>query len=339
MNENINWDRFKELKEHTHNSQMALYALAAEELGAEYEMVIRALLIEFRKDNMRWRIHKSLTPVNNSVAAAIASYKSTSNKFLRKKGFPMPKQTSARSAKDIIKYLDESGLQDIVIKPKRGVGGHGVTILPRSKEEIEAAYNEAREHNLSRKQPHAVVEEFIPGENYRLLVLGDKVIAAAHRIAASVTGNGTDTIEVLIKNKNKQLKKMSRPTIPVDEETHTTLEQNNMTLQSIPQKGKEVKLRFNANMTSGGSTRECLSEVHPEYKKVAIEITKAIGLELAGLDLITTDITKPTKNYGINEVNHNPGLRIHYMPDEGESFHVALNIQKYIIDNFKTNRE
>jgi D-alanine-D-alanine ligase-like ATP-grasp enzyme len=86
-------------------------------------------------------------------------------------------------------------------------------------------------------------------------------------------------------------------------------------------------------MSTGGSTRECLDQVHDKYKKLAVETTETIGLKLAGVDLITPDIEKPASKYGINEINHNPGLRIHYMPDEGKVSDVALDIQKYLLNN------
>jgi D-alanine-D-alanine ligase-like ATP-grasp enzyme len=326
-------EKYEEAVDKTKNSQMAIYSMAADELGINHKMIIRALLIEFQKDGKTWRIHKSLTPINNAVATAIASYKTTCGKFLYERGFPVPKQSDVKSAKEITTFKKMHSIEEIVIKPKRGVGGYGVTILPKNEKEIEQGFKKAYDHCLSHHKTKVIVEEFISGKNYRLLILDDEVIAAAHRVAAFIIGDGKHSVEALIEQKNKILEKENRPLIKVDRETTLALRQQELQMQSIPEKDQKVRLRFNANMSTGGSTRECLDEVDETYKEVAIEAVKNVGLKLAGVDLITPDITKPVKNYGINEINHNPGLRIHYLPDEGQAVNVAYDIQKYILNN------
>lgn len=150
-----------------------------------------------------------------------------------------------------------------------------------------------------------------------------------------VVGDGRSPISELIAEKNKALSKKGRSKIKLDEEAIKALEAFNLTKESVPKKDEQVIVRFNANMTSGGSTRECLAEVHPEYQKLAIDVIQATGLKFGGLDLITPDISDPKAKHAINEVNHNPGLRIHYLPNHGEPVDVATDVQQYILDNFK----
>lgn len=326
---------FEEAVKISRNYQMAYYIVAASKLGISYEMIIHALVVEFKKDGKKWRIHKSLTPINDSVAMTLATYKNVCNRFLGKNEIPVPKQISAERPEDILEFLKEVGHNKIVIKPKRGFGGAGITILPEDEGEIRDAFKLAEDKCLkvSGSKKKVIAEEFIAGENYRLLVLGDQVIGAAHRKSAEVTGDGKSAIQVLIDTKNSSLKSKKRPTIPVDRETFQTLDTQNLSLDSIPSKGQKVKLRFNCNLSTGGSTRECLNEIHQSYKDIAVKASQIIGLKLSGVDIITPDISKPSDSFAINEINHDPGLRIHYMPDEGEVTDVALPIQQYIFDN------
>lgn len=325
---------FKEAHELTGNTQLAYYVLAAEKLDIEYRVLVPSLFVEFYKNRKRWRIHKAITPLNDAVGLSLATYKNTSARVLTMSGIPVPLQMPVMNKKEVHEFIMDIGHREIVVKPSRGFGGKGVSILPQTKEYIDKAYDFAHEQSLSAYEPKVIVEEFIAGENYRLVVLGDEVIAAAHRLAAHVVGNSKDTIRVLIDHKNRNNKQLDKPEIKIDQEVQKHLKTQKMTLDSVPQKDQRVTLRFSANMTQGGTTRECLSEIHSSYKKLAVKATKAIGLKFSGVDVITPDITNPNVRFAINEVNHDPGLRIHYMPDEGKTFDVCLLVQQYILDNY-----
>lgn len=324
---------FEEARKEAGNAHMAYYILSAIKLGISYKVLIRGLFVEFEKGGTVWRIHKALTPVNDSVAMSLVSYKNTCNRFLRDSGFPVPAQAHASSAEDIFDFMKKHKTEEIVVKPTRGFGGAGVSIQPKSDEEIRHAFNLAEEKCMSSKQPKVLVEEFVYGRHFRMFVLGDKLIAAAERMPPYVVGDGKSTIERLVDLENEHLGDEGRPTIKLDEESDKALEVYGFSLDSVPKKDEKVIVRFNANMTSGGSTRECLAEIHPEYQKMAVNVVQATGLKVGGLDLITPDISDPKVKYAINEVNHNPGLRIHYMPDHGEPIDVATQVQQYILDN------
>ncbi|MBN1618274.1 ATP-grasp domain-containing protein [Candidatus Dojkabacteria bacterium] len=323
----------EEFRQQVCNSQMSLYMKAAQDLGIKSKILIKGILVEFEKDNKKWRIHKSLLPINDSVSMMLSSYKSTCNQFLGKNSIPVPIQISTDKSEDIHKFVEQNHLAKIVIKPIRGFGGSGITMLPQ-KNQIDGAFNLAYEKALTNLRKRVIAEEFISGENYRILVLGGKVIAAIHRIPAFVVGNGKSTIEELIKQKNIEKSKNDAIEIPVDNETLLALKDQDLSIESVPQKQERIKLRFNANFCTGGSTRECLAEVHEEYKKIAIAATKLLGLKFSGIDLITPDISNTNVKYAINEVNHDPGLRIHYNVDEGEKTDIAVIVQKYILENY-----
>ena len=203
---------------------------------------------------------------------------------------------------------------------------------PQCLQDIENAYKFAVENNKSNTPENVLVEEFIEGENYRLLVLGDEVIGIVHRVPAYIIGDGESTLQQLITAKNSlRNEKMLLP-IPIDIELQSKLQTLGFDLNSIPPKDQKIYLRYNANLTTGGTTEECASIVNPYYKDLAVRAVKAIGLKYGGLDLITPDITQPAK-CAINEINYNPGLRLHYKPDTGNIVKVAIPIMKFIRDN------
>lgn len=315
------------------NTQMAYYILSAVNLGISYDVILRGRFVDFNKGDKHWRIHKALTPINDSVAMSLASYKNVCNSFLRREGFSVPAQRQVKSTAEILEFLQEEHVSAIVVKPTRGFGGMGVTIRPQTRKEIERAFTFAYDSSLSREKSKVLVEEFIAGRHFRMVVLGDKLIAAAERMAPSVVGDGEKTVTQLVDDMNKTYKAKGRPLIKIDAEAEKSLADEQLTPLSVLEKGKRVVVRFNANMTSGGTVRECLTEVHPVYHDLAISVTKEIGLKLAGIDLITPEITRPVERYAINEVNHNPGMRIHYMPDEGEPVDIATPVQQYILDH------
>lgn len=315
------------------NMQLTYYAKAAEKLGIEWKILIPSLLMEFSKGDKSWRQMKSISPLNDSVAAHLTMYKNTCNKYLKKEGFNAPSYKIVKTLEDVKLFIEENKTDKIVTKPTRGFGGAGISILPENEKEILDALELAKDKSMDHSNPKVMVEEFIPGLNYRLLVLGDKVIAAVLREPAKVTGDGKQSIQLLIDSKNTTLKEQNKEEVQMDIETEKILKSKNMTLDSIPKEGEVIYLRINCNMCSGGTTAECLNRVNKYYKDIAVKATIAVGLRLSGVDLITTDITNPNAGYAINEINHNPGLRIHYLPDKGEPFEAALPIQKYILNN------
>jgi cyanophycin synthetase len=313
------------------NVHLAYYLEAADILGINYKVLVHRLLAKFTYQNKVWYIINTATPLTNSPSSTIAKRKHLTNLVLEEAGLPVPKQQSLNSPVDAIKFFDK--YKNIVIKPAQQLGGIGITILPKNEDDVLKAFELALEKNRSKGNTKVLGEEFIKGDNYRLLVVGNKVIGAVRRKSAHIVGDGEHTIQELIDIFNKNRKKDILKPIKVDNEVNIRLEELNMTLDSIPQDNQEIKLRYSCNLTAGGTTQECMSEVNDYYKKLAIKAITAIGMEFGGVDIITPDITKETK-CGINEINYNPGLRIHYKVNEGEVVKVAVPIMEYIRDKY-----
>jgi glutamate--cysteine ligase len=311
------------------NVHLAYYLEAADYLDVEYKILVKGLLADFKYKNKHWHIINTVTPLIPATSTTICKRKHLTNIVLAEKGLPVPKQTVIFSPIDAIKFYGE--YKDIVIKPTQQLGGAGVTILPQSEEHVLKAYEKALKETESKSQSKVLAEEFVHGENYRFLVLDNEVIGVVRRKAAHVVGNGKNSIRELIAIKNEQRKDSLLKPILLDNEVTLKLQRENLNLESIPQEEQEVILRYNCNLTTGGTTQECMNEVHDYYKQIAIKAVKTVGSKFGGVDIITENITKPTKLV-INEINYNPGLRLHYRVNEGNVVKVAIPIMKYLRD-------
>lgn len=311
------------------NVHLAYYLEAADYLDVEYKILVKGLLADFKYKNKHWHIINTVTPLIPATSTTICKRKHLTNIILAEKGLPVPKQTVIFSPIDAIKFYGE--YKDIVIKPTQQLGGAGVTILPQTEEHVLKAYEKALKETESKSQSKVLAEEFVHGENYRFLVLDNEVIGVVRRKAAHVVGNGKNSIRELIAIKNEQRKDSLLKPILLDNEVTLKLQRENLNLESIPQEGQEVILRYNCNLTTGGTTEECMNEVHDYYKQIAIKAVKTVGSKFGGVDIITENITKPTKLV-INEINYNPGLRLHYRVNEGNVVKVAIPIMKYLRD-------
>jgi D-alanine-D-alanine ligase-like ATP-grasp enzyme len=318
---------YKEYLKEAGNIHLAYYLEAADVLNIDYSVLINGLLAQFKYKDKVWYIINAATPLTNSTSATVAKRKHLTNLVLEKANIPVPKQVSLNSSVDAIKFFDE--YKKIVIKPAQQLGGIGLTILPRTEQDVINAYNIALEKNRSKSNVKVLGEEFLEGENYRLLVVGDQVIAAVRRKAAHIIGDSKHTIQELIDISNEKRKEKILKPIKIDNEVHLRLKELNMTLNSIPKLNQKIQLRYSCNLTAGGTTQECIAEVDQYYKDLAVKAIKTVGMEFGGVDIITPDITKKLK-CGINEINYNPGLRLHYRVTEGEPVKVAVPIMEYI---------
>lgn len=313
------------------NVHLAYYIEAADILGIDYKILVHKLLAKFEEKGKNWYIINTATPITNTTSTTIAKRKNLTNMVLKDADIPVPTQVSLVSSLDAIKFFDR--YKDIVVKPKQQLGGIGISIRPQSEKDVIEAYTLAYEKDRSNSPLKVLGEEFMEGDNYRLLVLGDKVIGAVRRKAAYVIGDGKNSIKDLIDLRNIQRKKKHLKPIKIDTPLERRLETLNMTLDSIPKINQEIRLRYICNLTAGGITQECMNEVDDYYRQIAVDAIKALGTEFGGVDIITPDITKKSK-CGVNEINYNPGLRIHYKVDEGEIIKVAIPIMEYIRDKY-----
>lgn len=238
---------------------------------------------------------------------------------------------------EAIEYV---GGYPIVIKPLDGNHGRGITIDIRSWEEAEAAYEAARQVSRS-----IIVERYYVGRDHRVLVVDGKVVAVAERVPAHVIGNGRSTIAELIEETNldpnrgdghdKVLTK-----IELDRTSYQLLERAGYTLNSVPPKGTVCYLRATANLSTGGTAVDRTDEIHPENIWLAQRVVKIIGLDIAGLDIVTTDISRPLRELDgvIVEVNAAPGFRMHVAPSQGIPRNVAGAVMDMLFPNEQSSR-
>lgn len=313
------------------NPYLAIYIDAAKALGVEHEVRFEELVVRFKKGSVVKDIFSSILPLNDQTASTIASSKKVTNYLLAAAGLPVPEMRIFTDYNLAAKHFKENHQNSkFVVKPNRGFGGKGVTINPKNEEEFKQAFK------LSKKSHRDVlVEEFIEGSNYRVLILDNKVLAVAQRISAFILGNGINTIAELIQKHNEKVAKDNKASqIPIDLEVSSTLKDKNLSFNSVPRKGEQIFVRRNSNLSTGGSTIDCTDLIHPDNIQLSITAAKLIGLRFAGVDLIISDISKSYKEIGgkINELNSNPGLRIHYYPSAGKPRPVAIEIIKTLMD-------
>ncbi len=305
------------------NIHLSYYIEAADILNIPYEIVIYALTARFGNMNNHWYINTTAVPVNNAPSSKLARSKYLTSKLLSQAGISVPYQEKLKSEEDAISLYNK--YNSIVIKPNQNLGGNGVTILPQSETEAVNAYKLARTKD---KQEMVLGEQYVSGEHFRVLVLDDTVIGVVKREFPKVIGDGISSINQLIAIANQKRKEKFLKPIAVDIETDNYLKRQNLTYQSVPTLEQTVYLRGNANISKGATTHEYSDKLPEVFKQKAIQAAKILDLKLAGVDMIIPDLNSST--YYINEVNYNPGLRIHYKTDYGEPKMVAVDIMKYI---------
>lgn len=321
---------FKKYIQQSGNVYLAFYARAAEILGIKYEIIWPSYIMRCYYQDKKWDVIQSQLPINSTTASIIAQKKHLTVHFCKKAGLPVPVQREIYNPEQAVQFFRE--YKEVVFKPVKNFGGKGITLLPQTEEEAKQAYFTAHQADSSSSLFNVLAEKFFMGSNYRVLVLDGKVLAVAERIPAKVTGDGVSTIQQLIDKSNEKRVLQKIQQIKADDEMYKKLQRESRSILDIPSIGEEIVLRYNSNLSTGGTTRECTQSTHEYYKRIAIEAVQAVGLKFSGVDLIVEDITKEGPCI-INELNDAPGLNIHYKPAEGEVLDVAIPIMEYVRDH------
>lgn len=265
------------------------------------------------------RICASETDRTASVAESIAQDKELTRTLLQAAGVPTAQGYPVSSVEEAWETAEYIGVP-VVVKPRDGSQGRGVATNLTTKEQVVAAYAAALEESSS-----VIVEKFAQGNDYRLLVVGGKVVAASRREPAQVMGDGRHTIHELVEIENRDPRRAEHHSnilskIHIDEIAVNVLKDQGFTAESIPPAGKMVLVRRNANLSTGGTAIDVTELVHPEVAARAVEAAKVIGLDIAGIDIVAAGITKPLEEQAgiVVEVNAAPGLRMHLAPSTGE---------------------
>ncbi|MEE8502376.1 MAG: acetate--CoA ligase family protein [Kiloniellales bacterium] len=307
------------------NMFMAPLVKAAEERGIPWTRVGRhAGMLQLGHGRFCQRLAETMTGDASYVASLISREKPLTTRILGDLGLPVPRQRVVASEQQAVRAADQIGYP-VVVKPTNTYSGHGVSIRMADAQAVSAAYKHAREHGDS-----VIVESFIEGDVYRLLVVGGELIAAAKRVPAQVIGDGAQTIEELVEELNRDPRRgpedwrNPRSRLEFDERVERILAEAGYTRETVPEKGETVRLRYLPLQTDGGTNIDMTDRVHPDNRVMAVRATEAIGLVTSGIDFIIPDISRSYKDVGgaICEVNCAPSLPLH-LAAEGEPRDVA----------------
>ncbi|MCD6025648.1 MAG: cphA [Solimicrobium sp.] len=265
------------------------------------------------------RIQAAEMDCTSAIAESIAQDKELTKKLLSAAGVPVPLGRSVTNVEDAWKAACEIGFP-VVVKPKDGNQGKGVTVNITTNEQLRTAYSAATEFSDT-----ILVERYLPGSDYRLLVIGNKLVAAARRDPPQVVGDGIKTVRQLVDQVNLDPRRgsghaTSLTKIRIDDIAVASLSSQGFHTEAIPPKGRRVNLRNNANLSTGGSATDVTDDVHPEVAARAVAAAQMIGLDICGVDLICDSVLKPIEEQhgGVVEVNAAPGLRMHISPSFGK---------------------
>ncbi len=274
------------------------------------------------------RVQAALTSHSSVLGVEVACHKQQTKTLLKSMGVPVPLGIVVYAFRDLEKAIDQLGGYPIVIKPLDGNHGRGITINIQSWKQTKIAYDCARDISNG-----VIVEHFYQGRDHRILVVNHKVVAVAERVPAHVVGDGHSTIAQLVEQENQDDRRGEGHDnvlthIELDNATDETLRSQGHTLNTILPPAQICYLRATANLSTGGIAIDRTDEIHPETVWLAERVSRIIDLDVAGIDVITTDITKPlTEADGvIVEVNAAPGLRMHIAPSQGVGRNVAAPI-------------
>ena len=297
---------------------------AAEDRGIPWIRLNRQSLVQFGHGRYQQRIQATTTTRTSNIAVELASDKEETNTILRDLGLPVPKQKLVRRPQDAVRAAERIGFP-VVLKPLSGNHGRGVSINLKTPDEVEAAFEKAREHGRN-----VIVESYLEGYDHRLLVVNGKLVAAAKRMPGHVVGDGKNTIEQLVDTVNEDPRRgvghekvLTR--LEFDHQAERLLQKVGYDRSTVPKKGEIVFLRSTANLSTGGTAIDVTDVIHPDNREMAERTIKAIGLDIGGVDFLTKDITESYREAGggICEVNAGPGFRMHVAPSEGTPRDVA----------------
>jgi len=283
-------------------------------------------LVQLGQGKYQQRIRATMTSITSALAVDIAGDKHLTRQLLESAGLPVPPGAIVRTADDAVAAAKRVGFP-VVVKPLDGNHGRGVALDITSIRAVRSAFTRARKQS---RNDWIVVEGMIEGRDHRLLVVGGKMVAVAERVPAHVVGDGDHTVRELVENENADPRRgighekvLTR--IRVDEVAEALVRSQGYELDGVPEAGATVLLASTGNMSTGGSAIDRTWEAHEDNVEIAEEAARVVGLDVAGIDFITPDITRPVRETGgaIVEVNAAPGFRMHTHPTEGEPQYVA----------------
>ncbi len=292
---------------------------AAAARGIPWRRLTGGSLVQFGWGARQRRIWAAELDSTSAVAESIAQDKDLTKRLLAAAGVPVPLGRPVDSADEGWAVALELGLP-VVVKPRDGNQGKGVTVNIAGREHFDVAYRVAAEIG------QVMVEQFLPGHDFRLLVVGDRLVAAARRDPPHVIGDGVHTVRELVDEVNTDPRRgdghaTALTKVRLDDIAHARLRVQGLDADDVPDKGRRVVLRNNANLSTGGTATDVTDDVHPEVAARAVAAARMIGLEVCGVDVVCESVDRPleVQRGGIVEVNAAPGLRMHLLPSYGKA--------------------
>lgn len=292
-----------------------------------YIRINSASLIQLGYGKNQVRFRATMTDHTSSIAVDIASNKDETKRMLKDAAIPVAKGVCIAYMDEVDDAVKNIGFP-LVFKPLDGNHGKGASINVKTIEEAHAAYEHAKKY--SRK---IIVEKFITGFDFRILVINNRFIAAALREPAHVIGDGVSTIQQLIDTENKDPRRgygheNVLTEISIDRETIEQLNKKNYTVETILAKKELCYLKGTANLSTGGTSTDITDIVHPHNIFIFERISRIIGLDICGIDIMGTNLNEPLETTGavVLEVNAAPGFRMHLAPAKGLPRNVAAPV-------------
>lgn len=307
------------------------YSIVSEAVsrGIPYIRLSNHALIQLGYGKYQKRIQATLTCKTACFAVEIAGDKRATKAILSESGVQVPKGTTVYDEEELKRAIEWLGFP-VVIKPLDGNHGKGASINVTNLKDAKAGFAEARKFSSG-----VIVEQFIQGADFRLLVINGRFVAAAMRTPAMVTGDGTSTIRQLITLENKNPKRgigheKSLTRIKIDKQTRSILKSRNLTTDSVLPEGETLYLKSTANISTGGTATDVTDLVDPYNILMAERIAGLVGLDICGIDVMTTDIAIPLNETrgAVLEVNAAPGFRMHVSPAYG----LPRNVAEPVVD-------
>jgi GNAT-family acetyltransferase (TIGR03103 family) len=256
---------------------------------------------------------ESLSELTSAIAMSRCDDKEVTHRLLRRAGLRVPEQTRSKALDQAEAFLSKVG--SVVVKPARGEQGAGISVDVRDPETLEKAVEAAR-----RICETVILEEFVQGEDLRIVVIDHAVVAAAVRRPPQVIGTGQHSVRELIEAQSRRRRAATggESAIPVDEETTRCIQQVGYQLKDLLPEGEVLTVRKTANLHTGGTIHDVTAELDPELARAAIAASKVLDIPVTGLDLIVPSVSGP--DYVIIEANERPGLANHEPQPTAERF-------------------
>jgi len=306
---------------------------AAEEREIPYLRLNKYSLVQFGHGCYQQRIQATITSKTPHIAVEISCDKEDTHNLLRDLGLPVPTQRLVYSERQAARAAPRIGYP-VVVKPLDANHGRGVSINLVDEEQVRAGYAMALESARGRS---VLVESFIEGMDHRMLVVNNKLEAVAKRVPGHVVGDGERTIEELVEIVNQDPRRgighekvLTR--LELDHQAERLMKKAGVDKETVLPQGEKFYLRSTANLSTGGTAIDVTDIVHPDNREMAVRAVQAVGLDVGGVDFLTSDISKSYKEIGgaIVEVNAAPGFRMHVAPSEGEPRDVSGKVMEML---------